>query len=195
MEGKVAVLAACREVWQAKPRPNPWELMWYELAKASRAGRQPGPVHPRARYVQRRSCATFASSAHLGRQAAHAARSMGLVPRVVLADGARWIKTEARRHFSGATCIVDWPHLWRTVRKAITETALLQQKSSAWKQAQSQQIKGWLWRGKVEQVTVCLQSWQSTEKPSSSLSYQSAFCGTIRPCLSPTFATSSTVSV
>ena len=164
MEGKVAVLAACKEVRQPQPRPNPSELTWYELAKAARAGRRVGPAHPRARYVQRRYCATFASSAHLGRQAGHAARSMGLVPHVVLADGANWIKTEAGRHFPGATCILDWPHLWRTVRKAITQTALEQQQSSAWKQAQSKQIKKWLWRGKVELVIARLQSWNSSAK-------------------------------
>lgn len=164
MEGKVAVVAACKEVGQPKPRPNPSELTWYELAKAARAGRRVAPAHPRARYAQRRYRATFASSAHLGRQAAHAAREMEHSAAVVVADGAKWIKTEAQRHFSEATCILDWPHLWRTVRKAIGETALLQQKSSTWKQAQSQQIKQWLWRGKVDLVITRLQSWGSAGK-------------------------------
>jgi hypothetical protein len=32
---------------------------------------------------------------------------------VVVADGADWIKQQTQRHFLGATCILDWPHLWR----------------------------------------------------------------------------------
>lgn len=89
---------------------------------------------------------------------------MRMVPRVVVADGATWIKTEAREHFPHAPHILDWPHLWRVVRKAIGETALLQQQSSTWKKLQSQQLSQWLWRGQVNLARTRLQSWQSQAK-------------------------------
>jgi hypothetical protein len=44
-------------------------------------------------------------------------------PVVVIADGARWIKTQQARHFPQATCILDWAHLWREVSYAIVVAA------------------------------------------------------------------------
>ena len=164
MEGKVAVVATCKEYGEPQPHPDPTQMTWYELAKAASQGKRVGPVHPRARYRHRTYCATFASSKQLGRQAAYAAHEMGMVPTVVVADGATWIKTEAREHFPHATHILDWAHLWRVVRKAIGETALLQQQSQAWKKMQGHQLSQWLWRGQVSEAQACLQSWQSQGK-------------------------------
>lgn len=37
----------------------------------------------------------------------------------MLGDGADWIKTQAQEHFPDAVKILDWPHLWRTIRNAV----------------------------------------------------------------------------
>ncbi|MBA2364702.1 MAG: hypothetical protein H0V86_14345 [Chloroflexia bacterium] len=38
---------------------------------------------------------------------------------VVVADGAAWISKQTDWHFPRATKILDWPHLWRAVAKAV----------------------------------------------------------------------------
>src|SRR5206468_1989123 len=117
MEGKVAVV--CSEV-EDLPMPTASPAFSWSRRGARRAPRQ------RHRLARRRYVATFASSAHLGNLAAAAAQTVSpdaKRPVVVLADGAKWIKTEQARHFPQATCILDWAHLWREVRYAIVVAA------------------------------------------------------------------------
>ena len=133
MEGKVAMLIACIVWVEPVPYADPVQMTWCELAKVALQGKRVSRIHPRARYKHRTYCAPFASSKYLGRQAAHAVHEMGMISGIVIADGAGWIKTEAHAHFPYAIHILDWQHLWCVVRKAIGETALLQQQSSGWK--------------------------------------------------------------
>src|SRR5205823_10380108 len=83
-------------------------------------------AQPRHRLVKRCSVATFGPSEHLGSLGEAAAQALrkGPPPHViVLADGAKWIKTQQARHFPQATCILDWAHLWREVSHAIRVAA------------------------------------------------------------------------
>ena len=162
MEGKVAVIAQDKRPLPSSPRPHPSTLTWYELAKRAKQGQRLAPPHPRARWMRRRYVATFDSSKHLGNLAAQAARQLECEPRssVVVGDGANWIKQEAQRHFQGAPCILDWPHLWRVMHKAVRETAREQKKTKRWRDAQAALMKDWLWHGKIEPVQTLLRSWQ-----------------------------------
>ncbi|GHO78818.1 hypothetical protein KSD_65890 [Ktedonobacter sp. SOSP1-85] len=162
MEGKVAVVACNKQVQEPKAQPDPSQLTWYELAKRSAKGKRLGPVHQRARWMKRCYVATFAPSKALGILAEAAAREVGLdqAKSVVVADGAQWIKQEAKQHFAKATHILDWFHLWRVVRKAIRETQRDQQYPETWLTEQITEIKSWLWHGEVDQAVKRLQSWQ-----------------------------------
>ncbi len=41
----------------------------------------------------------------------------------MLGDGAEWIKTQAAEHFPEAVKVLDWPHLWRKVRDAVSRSS------------------------------------------------------------------------
>jgi hypothetical protein len=159
MEGNVGVIARNKQAYVTKPIPDPAKLTWYELSKRIRAGKriQLGPT--RSRWKKRLYVATFADSKQLGRQMNHASKLLGLDPSacVVVADGAKWIKKQQEQYFPQATCILDWPHLWRVVRKAIGEVQRTQGKSASWRSYQSAQIKQWLWKGQVEAAQARLQ--------------------------------------
>ncbi|MFL5654993.1 MAG: hypothetical protein ACJ8CB_12570 [Ktedonobacteraceae bacterium] len=88
MEGKVAVVCA-----QVEELPMPKAAPTFSWSQ--RGARR--PPKPRHRLAQRRYVATFASSAQLGTLAEAAARTLSQDARrpvVMLADGAKWIKTQ-----------------------------------------------------------------------------------------------------
>ena len=114
------------------------------------------PRHPpkrRHRLARRRYVATFASSKQLGLQAEAATRSLNEDPTrpvVVIADGANWIKTEQKRHFPQATCILDWAHLWREVSRALRAVGRAKGLSAKERQYQSCLYRSWLWSGCID---------------------------------------------
>jgi hypothetical protein len=160
MEGKVAVIASQKELVRAPVLPDK-NLTWYELEKYLQRHRHRSVV--RSRWAKRRYVATFAPASHLGRQAAHAVEILGLLSQeqVVLADGASWIKQETLRHFPQATCILDWPHLWRTMAKAVRAVGLQQQWSASKLKQQSKALSTWLWHGEVHSANLLLRQWQA----------------------------------
>ena len=146
MEGKVAVVSAEMEELPM-PKTDP-TFSW------SRRGARRVPK-PRHRLAQRRYVATFASSAQLGTLAEAAARTVSQGARrpvVLLADGAKWIKTEQGRHFPHATCILDWAHLWREVSHAIRVAARAKLLTTREQQYQLSLHRSWLWQGEVDQA-------------------------------------------
>jgi len=167
MEGKVGVVAMHKELLPSRPVPKLSELTWYEIAKRSSKGWRLTPAPPRARFKQRRYVATFASSRQLGVLASHAADQLGMERQtaVVVADGADWIKQETQRHFPQATTILDWPHLWRVVGKALRSMSTATNQSDRWRDQQSEQLRCWLWNGHVEPVEERLTSWLAEAGP------------------------------
>jgi hypothetical protein len=127
MEGKVTLIVRGKEVLR-EPRLPSADMTWVQVEKYLRRHRHSSVK--RWRYRTHRYAATFASSAVLGQQAAAAVQQVGSAQaeQVVIADGARWIKTQTQRHFPAATCILDWPHLWRTIAKAVLEQWQQEQK-------------------------------------------------------------------
>jgi hypothetical protein len=125
MEGKVGVVAT-----EAEP--------------VGRRGRQ--------RLARRRYVATFGDAERIGLltyAAAHALGGEHARRQTVLGDGADWIKTQADLHFPEATAILDWPHLARTVHKAIR--AALPGAANAERRQQARcEIPALLWDGEVE---------------------------------------------
>jgi hypothetical protein len=146
MEGKVAVV--CSEVKELPMPTYSTTFSWSERGPR-RARRQ------RHRLARRRYVATFASSAQLGQQAEAAARQVcegDSRPVVVVADGAKWIKTEQGRHFPQATCILDWAHLWREVSHAVRGAAQAKSLSPKERDYQLSLQRTWLWQGQVDQA-------------------------------------------
>ena len=146
MEGKVAVV--CSEVEDLPMSTASPTFSWSE-----RGARR--PARQRHRLARRRYVATFASSAQLGHLAEAAARTVSQgarYPVVVLADGAKWIKTEQGRHFPQATCILDWAHLWREVSHAIRVAARAKPLSQRERDYQLSLHRSWLWQGSVDQA-------------------------------------------
>lgn len=118
MEGKVAVVCARME-----DLPLP---VFDTTFSWSKRGGPRKPPRQRHRLAKRRYVATFGPSRQIGEQAKAAAQTLDVNPKrpvVVIADGAAWIKKEQGKHFPQATCILDWAHLWREVRQAITAAA------------------------------------------------------------------------
>ena len=146
MEGKVAVIASQKVLMRAPVLPDK-NATWYELRKYMKHHRRPSVA--RSRFAKRRYAATFAPASTLGRLAVHAVLALGLEQeeQVVLADGANWIKQQVQRHFPQATCILDWPHLWRTMAKALRAVGLQQQWSASKLKQQSEALSTWLWHG------------------------------------------------
>jgi transposase-like protein len=159
MEGKVAVVASHQALLREPSHPSQ-EMTWYELKKYLRHHRSPGVR--RSRWMTRRYAATFASSSIVGRQAAKAVERLrlGQQEQVVIADGAQWIKTETQKHFPQATCILDWPHLWRTMAKAVRAVATQREAEERWLHQQSKRLGNWLWKGQVQRASALLLSWQ-----------------------------------
>ncbi|HET8851035.1 MAG TPA: hypothetical protein VFN02_00770 [Ktedonobacteraceae bacterium] len=94
-------------------------MTWVKVEKYLRRHRH--PFVRRFCWRTHRYAATFACSSVIGQQ-----------EQVVIADGAPWIKMEAQKHFSQATCILDWPHLWRTIAKAVRAVALQREADQTW---------------------------------------------------------------
>jgi hypothetical protein len=146
MEGKVAVI--CSKVEDLPMPTRSCTFSWSER----------GPRRPpkqRHRLAQRRYVATFGPSEQLGKLAQASAQRLHLEPKrpvVVIADGARWIKTQQARHFPQATCILDWAHLWREVRYAIVMAARARSLSPRERDYQLYLHRSWLWHGGVDQA-------------------------------------------
>jgi hypothetical protein len=146
MEGKVAVV--CSQVEDLPMPARSCTFSWSER----------GPRRPpkqRHRLAQRRYVATFGPSEQLGKLAQASAQRLDLEPKrpvVVIADGARWIKTQQARHFPQATCILDWAHLWREVRSAIVVAARAKSLSPRQRDYQLYLHRSWLWQGGVDQA-------------------------------------------
>jgi hypothetical protein len=160
MEGKVAVIASQKQLVRAPVLPEK-DATWYELQKYMQRHRHRSVA--RYRFAKRRYVATFAPAASLGRLAARAVNTLELPPQeqVVVADGADWIKKQAQRHFPKATCILDWPHLWRTMIKAVRAVCTSQQHSEKWLTKHLALLRQWLWHGEVEPANALLLQWQA----------------------------------
>lgn len=163
MEGKVAVIARGKQALREPSQPSA-DMTWIQLEKYLRQHRHPSVK--RARYRSHRYAATFASSAVLGQQTAMAVQQVGSASseQVVIADGAPWIKTQTQRHFPKATCILDWPHLWRTMAKAVRAVGLQREAEPRWVKRQLRQLGNWLWKGEVEPAKALLQQWQREQQ-------------------------------
>jgi hypothetical protein len=163
MEGKVAVVVRGKEVLREPSQPRA-DMMWVQLEKYLRRHRHPSVK--RWRYRTHRYAATFAEARVLGQQAAAAVEQVGGMPssQVVIADGAQWIKTQTHRHFPEATCILDWPHLWRTIAKAVRAVALQREVDPRWVTRQLRELGNWLWKGEVQKAETVLQRWQEEQK-------------------------------
>ncbi|QBD75086.1 hypothetical protein EPA93_36245 [Ktedonosporobacter rubrisoli] len=159
MEGKVGVIASGYEGGKEPEEPN-GNMTWFHLARYVQSHRHPPRV--RSRWNTRRYVATFASSRILGTLAAQALQELGLAsqPQVVVADGAGWIKKETDTHFPEAQRILDWPHLWRTMRKAANAVRLLRACSAKAHAQQVEHLGTWLWNGQVERAQALLETWR-----------------------------------
>ena len=146
MEGKVAVVSS--HVADLPMPSRSATFSWSERG-VKRAAK------PRHRLVKRCYVATFGPSEHLGSLAEAAAQRVrqGPPPHViVLADGAKWIKTQQARHFPQATCILDWAHLWREVSHAIRVAARAKSLSARERDSQVLVHRSRLWHGEVDQA-------------------------------------------
>ena len=147
MEGKVTVV--CGKVEDLPMAPCDTTFSWSKRTSPRR------PPRPRHRLAQRRYVATFGPSKQIGQQAEAAARLVSqdrTRPVVVLADGAAWIKTEQAKHFPQATCILDWAHLWREVRRALRATARAISWSAKEQRYHKNVYQNWLWYGEVDKA-------------------------------------------
>jgi transposase-like protein len=153
MEGKVAVV--CSQV-QDLPMPTySTTFSWSERGGPRRPPRQ------RHRLATRRYVATFAPSEQLGTLAQAASQSITDDPSrpvVVIADGAHWIKKQQAQHFSQATCILDWAHLWREIRHAISVAARAKGLSQRERDYQMYLHRTWLWLGGVDHALYALRA-------------------------------------
>lgn len=144
MEGKVAVIAS-----QVEDLPMPTYSRTFSWSQ--RGSRR--PPKQRHRLTQRRYVATFGPGEQLGQLARVTAQLLACQPKqpvVLIADGARWIKTEQGRHFPQATCILDWAHLWREVRGALQAVGRAKQLSESAQAYQLSWYRWWLWHGYVD---------------------------------------------
>lgn len=119
----------------------------------------------RRRLSQRRYVATFGSSERLGLLAYGAAtelRGEDACWQVVVGDGAKWIKTEAKLHFPQAVKILDWPHVVRAVQRAIRATLPGKKRREERKERYKKVIEP-LWLGKVDEALAELEALRSKE--------------------------------
>lgn len=127
------------------------------------------PVGKRGRHrlSQRLYVATFEGAEEVGALAYAAAEALGATEanrQVVLGDGAEWIKTQAAQHFPDAVKVLDWPHLWRVIHKAIR--AVHPGKSAqrrAWRKQQYEHLRPMLWQGQVDQALIHLRHLRPAE--------------------------------
>jgi hypothetical protein len=70
-----------------------------------------------------------------------------------LGDGADWSKTQAEEHFPDAVKILNWPHLWRTIRDAVRAGAPGKRADRrAWRKSQYEVLLPLWWRGEQDQA-------------------------------------------
>jgi transposase-like protein len=153
MEGKVAVV--CSQV-QDLPMPT-----YSTTFSWSQRGGPRRPPRQRHRLAGRRYVATFASSQQLGMLAEAAYTNVVEDPSrpvVVIADGAHWIKKQQAQHFPQATCILDWAHLWREIRHAVSVAARAKGLSQRQRDYQMYLHRTWLWLGGVDQALQALRT-------------------------------------
>lgn len=108
----------------------------------------------RCRLTPRRYVATFAPARQLGEltyAAAEALNGTRATRQVVVGDGAEWIKQQAAHHFPEALTILDWPHLWRVMRRAI-RAARPGRRLRAARRDLSRTISAALWAGEVDEA-------------------------------------------
>lgn len=163
MEGKVAIIVRGKQELREPSQPSA-DMTWVQLETYLRHHRHPSVK--RWGYSTHRYAATFAEAQVLGRQAAAAVEQVGEAQseQVVVADGAQWIKTQTQRHFPGATCILDWPHLWRTIAKAVRAVGLQREADQRWVKGQLHYLGDCLWKGEVKDAEAVLQGWQEEQK-------------------------------
>lgn len=143
MEGKVAVLATGQR----------------DLG----AGRQ--------RLTPRQYVATFGPAREVGELAYAAAEALGgnrATTQVVLGDGAAWIKQQTALHFPAAVTILDWPHLWRVMRRAIRAVHPGRVGRGA-RRSLAQTLGDHLWHGQVAEARTRLAALRVTEEPPEAL--------------------------
>ncbi len=119
----------------------------------------------RRRLSQRRYVATFGNSERLGVLAYGAATELRAEDahwQVVVGDGAKWIKTEARLHFPQAVKILDWPHVVRAVQRAI-RTALPGRRLREERKDRYKKVIEPLWLGKAEEALAELEALRPKE--------------------------------
>lgn len=128
-------------------------------------GSEPVGLGGRRKLAQRRLVATFGPSKELGVLACAAATELGghgAPRRCVLGDGAGWIKTEAERHFGSAAKILDWPHVWRAVAKAVRAARPGKARKEERRRLYGA-LRGHLWSGEVGEALAVLAGLRAAE--------------------------------
>lgn len=108
----------------------------------------------RKRLTRRRLVATFGSSRRLGVLACAACTELGgheARRRAVLGDGAGWIKTEAEQHFGSAVRVLDWPHVWRAIARAVRAARPGKERRGERGELYAS-LRARLWRGRVDEA-------------------------------------------
>ncbi len=112
----------------------------------------------RHRLSSRRYVATFGNSEEIGTLTYAAAASLGgesAPVKVVLGDGANWIKTQSAQHFPKAITILDWAHLARSVHQAI-RAAKPGRKAREFRAQFHHSVSEALWHGQIDQALTLL---------------------------------------
>jgi hypothetical protein len=127
---------------------------------------EPVGIKGRRKLSVRKVVATFGESRHLGGLACAAAEELSghdAHERVVLGDGANWIKTQSQQHFPRAVKILDWSHLWRATQKAVRAArpgkGCREERHSLY-----EQLRGYLWQGMVSEAIEVLLGLRGTER-------------------------------
>ena len=133
----------------------------------------------------RRYVATFQPAGAFGDQLYAAADALGATrsPRqVVLGDGADWIKHQTARHFPAALPILDWPHVWRVLERAI-RAACPGAANRAQRRALYQALGDDLWQGRGDAVVAALTELAGAEPPRGALAEALTYLDTQRDWL------------
>ena len=84
----------------------------------------------------------------LSQAAAGALQATEAKQQVARGDGADWSTPPAQAHFPEAVKLLDWPHLWRTVRAAVRSGQPGKRAArSAWRTEQEAVLLPLLWQG------------------------------------------------
>lgn len=121
----------------------------------------------RQRLWPRRYAAPFGTADRLGQLAYAAACHLGgddAAEQVVVADGAPWITTQAALHFPAATCILDWPHVARSIHRAI-RAARPGRRNRELRRELHRTIPDLLWTGQVEAALTELSAVRTDREP------------------------------